>query len=566
MKRTSLWGKPAAEKIGIFCPRAIEFITSIAEMPVWIISSGGRMQELDQVDALLTPVWVCVHHRRPVASVMTVGDTVFIQGAAATPIELVKAMTEYGKTSGLKGVTVCHMHTEGDAGYTEADCDGESSCRKTILQESRHPPLSADLITSLIVGRYFVPSPLSPAPLHHTVSSSTAYGKMNKNKKYDTESIERKNRRLIAEARGRLRKHDKIGQKSGPHAVAEGRSDTIPIFLQDIPKLFHQEIIKPNVALIQVSPPDQHGYCSIGTSVDCVRAALIHSKCIVAQVNPQMPRTFGDSQIHQSHFDFAVKVDVPLPEHGGEPATEVEQKIGSLIAENLVDDGATLQLGIGSIPDAVLAALHDHKDLGIHSEMFAAGTIPLFKSGAITNNKKVIHQGKTIGSFLIGTRALYDFVDNNPSIEMKEVNYVNNTHIISQNPKMTAINSCIEVDLSGQVVADSIGTRMYSGFGGQVDFIRGAAEGFDGKGKPIIALPSTTNKGESKISPFIKQGAGVVTTRAHVHYIVTEHGIASLFGASLRQRAYALINIAHPKHREALEKAAFERLKVMPSP
>ncbi|CAG2058085.1 unnamed protein product [Timema podura] len=430
-------------------------------------------------------------------------------------------MTEYGKTSGLKGVTVCHMHTEGNAGYTEADCDG----------------------------------------IFRSLSFFMA--------------------------------------KNVRKAVVEGRSDTIPIFLQDIPKLFHQKIIKPNVALIQVSPPDQHGYCSIGTSVDCVRAALIHSKCIkicstkfgfnpvflygitnaqkrlgsdccfmttAAQVNPQMPRTFGDSQIHQSHFDFAVKVDVPLPEHGGEPATEVEQKIGSQIADNLVDDGATLQLGIGSIPDAVLAALHDHKDLGIHSEMFAAGTIPLFKSGAITNNKKVIHQGKTIGSFLIGTRALYDFVDNNPSIEMKEVNYVNNTHIISQNPKMTAINSCIEVDLSGQVVADSIGTRMYSGFGGQVDFIRGAAEGFDGKGKPIIALPSTTNKGESKISPFIKQGAGVVTTRAHVHYIVTEYGIASLFGASLRQRAYALINIAHPKHREALEKAAFERLKVMPSP
>nr|CAD7260593.1 unnamed protein product [Timema shepardi] len=335
------------------------------------------------------------------------GDTVFIQGAAATPIELVKAMTEYGKTSGLKGVTVCHMHTEGDAGYTEADCDVDCSS-------------------------------LSGAELLPEVTPSQFP-------------------RCCCFQRG-IRLDGRVGE-----AVAEGRSDTIPIFLQDIPKLFHQEIIKPNVALIQVSPPDQHGYCSIGTSVDCVRAALIHSKCIVAQVNPQMPRTFGDSQIHQSHFDFAVKVDVPLPEHGGEPATEVEQKIGSLIAENLVDDGATLQLGIGSIPDAVLAALHDHKDLGIHSEMFAAGTIPLFKSGAITNNKKVIHQGKTIGSFLIGTRALYDFVDNNPSIEMKEVNYVNNTHIISQNPKMTAINSCIEVDLSGQVVADSIGTRMYSG-------------------------------------------------------------------------------------------------------
>lgn len=416
------------------------------------------------------------------------GDTVFIQGAAATPLNLVNEMTDYGKSAKLKGVTVCHMHTEGEAGYTEPECEGIfRSCSFFMAKNVRK-------------------------------------------------------------------------------AVAEGRSDCVPIFLSEIPLLFHRKIVQPDVTLIQVSPPDEHGFCSLGTSVDCVRAALMHSKTIVAQVNPQMPRTFGDATIHQSHFDYAVKVDTPLPEHGGRPPTDIETRIGKQIAGNLVDDGATLQMGIGNIPDAVLAELTNHKDLGIHSEMFAGGIIDLVNNGCITNNKKTINQGKIIGSFLIGTRALYDFVDNNPYVEMRDVQYVNNTGIIAQNPKMTAINSCIEIDLTGQVVSDSIGTRMYSGFGGQVDFIRGAAEALDGKGKPIIALPSVTNKGESKISPVIKSGAGVVTSRAHVHYIVTEHGIADLFGKSFRQRAHALINIAHPDHRQSLEKAAFERLKCMPSP
>lgn len=416
------------------------------------------------------------------------GDTVFIQGAAATPLELVKEMTNYGKSSGLKNVTVCHMHTEGVAGYTEPDCEGIfRSCSFFMAANVRK-------------------------------------------------------------------------------AVAEGRSDCVPIFLSEIPLLFHRKIVKPDVTLVQVSPPDQHGFCSLGTSVDCVRAALMYSKTIVAQVNPKMPRTFGDATVHQSHFDYAVKVDAPLPEHGGRPPTEIETKIGKQIAENLVEDGATLQMGIGNIPDAVLAELTNHKDLGIHSEMFAGGIVDLVNRGCITNNRKTINKGKIIGSFFIGTRALYDFVDNNPYVEMRDVSYVNNTGIIAQNPKMTAINSCIEIDLTGQVVSDSIGTRMYSGFGGQVDFIRGAAEALDGQGKPIIALPSITNKGESKISPLIKHGAGVVTTRAHVHYVVTENGIAYLFGKTLRQRAHALINIAHPDHRESLEKAAFERLKCMPAP
>lgn len=349
-------------------------------------------------------------------------------------------------------------------------------------------------------------------------------------------------------------------------AVSEGRSDAVPIFLQDIPKLFHRKIIQPNISIIQVSPPDQHGYCSLGTSVDCVRAALVNSDIIIAQLNPSMPRTFGDAIIHMSHIDYAVEAHTPLPEHGGKPPSPQEERIGKLIGENLVCDGATLQMGIGNIPDAVLSALKNHKDLGIHSEMFSVGVIDLVKRGCVTNNRKKTHRGRIVGSFLNGTRELYDFVDNNPFIEMLEIDYVNNTHIVSLLPDMTAINSCIEVDLTGQVCADSIGTRMFSGFGGQVDFIRGAAESIDGRGKPIIALVSTTNKGESKIVPTLKVGAGVVTTRAHVHYVVTEHGIAFLFGKSLRQRAYELIKIAHPDHREALEKAAFERLKCMPSP
>ncbi|VEN33526.1 unnamed protein product [Callosobruchus maculatus] len=416
------------------------------------------------------------------------GDTVFAQGAAATPIEMLKGMTEVGKKKKLKDVRVCHMHTEGPAPYCNPDCEG-------IFRSF-----------SFFMG-------------------------------------------------GNVRK-----------AVAEGRGDALPIFLSEIPILFYKKIIEPTYAVIQVSPPDQHGYCSLGTSVDCVRAGMSHSKIIVAQVNPNLPRTFGDGIIHISHIDYALKVDQPLPVHGGQPPTEVEQKIGKNIAENLVEDGATLQMGIGSIPDAVLACLTNHKDLGIHSEMFAGGVIDLVNRGCVTNNKKKIHKGRIVGSFLIGTQALYDFVDNNPFVEMLVVDYVNSTKIISQMPKMTAINSCIEVDLTGQVNSDSIGTRMYSGFGGQVDFIRGAAEGFDGKGKPIIAMPSTTNKGESKISPVCKPGAGIVTSRAHVHYVVTEYGVADLFGKSIRQRAHALINIAHPNHREALEKAAFERLKVMPSP
>lgn len=348
-------------------------------------------------------------------------------------------------------------------------------------------------------------------------------------------------------------------------AIKEGRADAIPIFLCEIPKLFRQNIINLDVALVSVSPPDKHGFCSLGPSVDCTRSAIQNAKYIIAQVNSHLPRTFGDGIIHQSHIDAMVQFDQPLHEMEVNTLTKEEEKIGQLIADNLVDDGATLQMGIGSIPDAVLAQLGNHKNLGVHSEMFSDGVVDLCEKGAITNSEKTIMPGKIVSSFAVGTQKLYDFMNNNPFVEMCDVAFTNSTAIICQNPKVTAINSCIEVDLTGQICSDSIGTRIYSGFGGQIDFIRGAALGLDGLGKPIIAMPSATRRGETKIVPTLKLGSGVVTTRAHVHYVVTEYGIAYLFGKSLRERAYELIKIAHPDHREALEKAAFERLKCMPA-
>ncbi|XP_013409947.1 uncharacterized protein LOC106173377 [Lingula anatina] len=349
-------------------------------------------------------------------------------------------------------------------------------------------------------------------------------------------------------------------------AINSGRADFVPIFLSEIPLLFRRNLITPDVALISVSSPDQHGFCTLGPSVDCSRAAIQNARYIVGLVNPNMPRTFGDGMVHLSHFDAVVQGDLPLPQMKHGVPTEVEKQIGRIIATNLIQDGATLQMGIGSIPDAVLAALWSHRDLGIHTEMFSDGVVDLVEAGAITNARKTIHPGKIVGGFAVGTQRLYDFMDNNPFIVMLDIAFVNNTAIISQNPKVTAINSCIEIDLTGQVCADSIGTRMYSGVGGQIDFLRGAALSVDGLGKPILALPSVTKNGESKIVPYLKKGAGVVTSRAHAHFIVTEYGIASLFGKNLRQRAYELIKIAHPDHRENLEKESFERLKCMPSP
>ncbi|XP_033642671.1 4-hydroxybutyrate coenzyme A transferase-like [Asterias rubens] len=349
-------------------------------------------------------------------------------------------------------------------------------------------------------------------------------------------------------------------------AVAEGRGDFIPIFLSEIPMLFRRQVLPLDVALVHVSMPDKHGFCSMGVSVDATRSATQNAKYIIGQLNPHMPRTLGDGLIHVSHFHYVVEVNTPLFNKKPLKISPEQHIIGKTIADNLVDNGATLQLGIGEIPDATLSCLLEHKDLGIHSEMFSDGILPLIANGAVTNSKKRIHTGKAVGSFAVGSQKLYDFMNDNPTLLMMDVAHVNNTTVISQNPRVTAINSCIEVDLTGQVVSDSIGTKMFSGVGGQIDFIRGASLGYDGLGKPILALQSTTKRGESKITPFIKTGGGVVTTRAHVHYIVTEYGIAYLFGKNLRQRAHALINIAHPDVRETLEKAAFERLNCMPSP
>ena len=340
-------------------------------------------------------------------------------------------------------------------------------------------------------------------------------------------------------------------------AVNEGRADYVPIFLSEIPILFKRKILPIDVALMHVSPPDKHGYCSLGVSVDIAVAALKNAKHVIAQVNPRMPRTMGDGIIHQDELDVMVSIEQELPEIVRSGASdEIATRIGNFCAE-LVDDGATLQTGIGAIPDAVLNSLTNHKELGVHTEMFSDGIIPLIEKGVITNQHKKKYRNKVVTSFILGSRKLYDFVDDNPSVVVLNIDYVNDTAIIRTNPKVTAINSAIEVDITGQVCSDSIGTYHYSGVGGQMDFVRGASlsEG----GKPIIALPSITKKGQSRIAALLKQGAGVVTTRAHAHYIVTEYGIAYLYGKNMRQRAKALIDIAHPNHREALEKAAFER-------
>ena len=340
--------------------------------------------------------------------------------------------------------------------------------------------------------------------------------------------------------------------------TAEGYADFIPCFLSEIPIMLRNGIINIDVALIHVSPPDKHGYCSMGISVDATKAAVDTARIVIAQVNPQMPRTHGDGLVHISRFSHYVEVDEPLPELRPHPLTPEEEQIGAYIAE-MIEDRSTLQMGIGAIPDAVLNCLDSHKDLGVHTEMFSDGVVSLVEKGVITNKFKTKHKDVIVSGFLLGTRKLYDFVHDNPIVRMLDIQYVNDTAVIRRLPKMISINSAIEVDITGQVCADSIGTRMYSGVGGQMDFIRGAS--LSPGGKPIVALTSTTKRNESKISSFLKPGAGVVTTRAHVHYIVTEFGVADLYGKTLRERAKALINIAHPDHREHLEKEAFERFK-----
>jgi len=410
------------------------------------------------------------------------GDRVFVHSAAASPQQLVTAMT--ARAHELRAVEVVHLHTEGVAPYASP-----------AYTDSFHT-------NALFVG---------------------------------------------ANVRD---------------AVNEGVADYIPVFLSEVPGLFRRGILPLDVALVQVSPPDRHGFCSLGISVDVSRAAVQMAKHVIAQINPNMPRTHGDGLIHISHIDSAVVVDDPLPEIAPGAPTDAERAIGRFCAE-LVEDGATLQMGIGAIPNAVLAALIDHRDLGIHTEMFTDGAIDLIERGVVNNERKRIHPGKVVGAFAMGTRRLYDYIDDNPQVVMLDVAYVNDTAVIRRNPRVTAINSAIEVDLTGQVGADSMGTRQYSGVGGQMDFVRGAAlsEG----GKPIIALPSTTRSGISRIVPFLRLGTGVVTTRAHVHYVVTEYGIAYLYGKNLRQRARALIDIAHPDHRAMLEEKAWERFKIWPS-
>lgn len=413
-------------------------------------------------------------------SVIRSGNRVFIHSVAAAPRHLIQAMTN--RASELRGVEVVQLHTEGEAPYSEPECEG------------------AFRVNALFVG-------------------------------------------------ANVRK-----------AVQEGRADYIPVFLSEVPGLFRRGILPLDVALIQVSPPDKHGCCSLGVSVDTTLAAVQSARHVIAQINPNMPRTHGDGMIHLRDIHAVVEVDDPIPEREMLELTDLERAIGKYCAE-LVDDGATLQMGIGAIPDAVLAALGNHKDLGVHTEMFSDGVINLVETGVITGAQKRVHPGKIVSGFVMGTRRLYDFIDDNPTVVMLDIQYVNNTAVIYRNPRVTAINSAIEVDVTGQVCADSIGTAQFSGVGGQMDFIRGAA--LSEQGKPIIALPSVTSKGESRIVPYLKTGAGVVTTRAHVHYVVTEYGVANLYGKNLRQRAGELINIAHPNHRAFLEEEALKRFKTL---
>lgn len=343
-------------------------------------------------------------------------------------------------------------------------------------------------------------------------------------------------------------------------AVEAGRADFVPVFLSEIPELFKRRILPLDGAIVQVSPPDRSGYCSLGTSVDVARSAVDSARYVVAQVNPNVPRTHGDGMIAMSRFAAMTWDDTPLPEvdFRGEIG-EVERTIGRRVAA-LIEDRSTLQIGVGSIPDAVLGELSGHRDLGVHTEMFSDGLVDLCERGVVTNRYKTVHRNKTVTGFAVGSRRLYDYVDDNPAFAFLDIDYVNEPAVIARNPRVVAINGAIEIDLTGQVCADSIGTRQYSGIGGQLDFMRGAAlsEG----GKPIIVLPSRTRGGIARIVPTLRPGAGVVTTRGHVRHVVTEYGVADLFGRNLRERAKRLIELAHPDDRASLHRACFERFGV----
>jgi 4-hydroxybutyrate CoA-transferase len=355
---------------------------------------------------------------------------------------------------------------------------------------------------------------------------------------------------LAPEMEGHLRHRALFIGANAREAVNAGRADYVPIFLSDVPELFSTGVIQLDAVLINVSPPDIHGFCSLGTSVDAALAATRSAHTVIAQLNPSVPRTLGDSFIHVDEIDIAVEVDQPPYEHAPAAIGATELRIGEYVAD-LVPDGATLQMGIGSIPAAVGAALHDKRDLGVHTELFTDVVLDLVESGALTGAAKEINRGKIVTAFMMGSRRLYDFVDDNPMVEMRPVDYTNDTAVIRRFRRMVAVNSAISVDLTGQVSADSIGTRFYSGVGGQMDFMRGAA--LSPEGRAIIALPSTAAGGTiSRIAPTLEVGAGVVTSRAHVRTVVTEYGVAELFGRSIRERVAGLIGIAHPDFRDEL--------------
>jgi acyl-CoA hydrolase len=335
-----------------------------------------------------------------------------------------------------------------------------------------------------------------------------------------------------------------------------GYADYIPVFLCETQKLIRQGYVKVNVAMVQVSPPDRHGFVSLGTSVDATLAAIENADTVIAQVNKHVPRTWGDAQINIRDIDIFVEHDEPLYLHNNQPLTDIEKKIGHNVAQ-LVEDGACIQMGIGGLPNAVLAELGNHKDLGVHTEMFSDGLLPLIEKGVVNGKKKQIDKGKIVASFLMGTQVLYDFIDDNPLVAMMDIAHTNSVANIRKNHKVTAINAAIAVDITGQVCADSIGIKHFSGVGGQIDFIRGA--GYSEGGKPIIAIPSITKKGVSKITPTLMEGSGVVTTRSNMHWLVTENGAVNLYGRTLQDRAKLIISIAHPDHQECLDKAAFER-------
>ena len=339
-------------------------------------------------------------------------------------------------------------------------------------------------------------------------------------------------------------------------SVQKGLADYIPVFLGETSKLYRERYIKCNVAMIQVCPPDKFGYVSLGTSVDATLAAMECAEFTIAVVNKNVPRSLGDSLIHISNIDYIVEDDSPLLTVDFAKPTEIERTIGRYCAE-LIEDGACLQMGIGSIPNAILSCLGNHKDIGIHTEMFSDGILPLIKKGIITGAKKRLDKGKIVSTFVMGSQKIYNFIDGNPMVLMKDVEYTNDPFIIAQQPKMTSINSAIQVDLSGQVCADSLGDKIYSGVGGQIDFVYGSTRAKGGKA--IIAMPSTTKRGINKIVPALDLGSGAVTTRNHIHWFITEYGAVNLYGKSLQERAKLIISIANPKFQEELEEAAFKR-------